>query len=173
MMRRMSAPSVVRAAARNNAEWCDTFCRTHGLWGRFRSDSWLSPVRTPPYYPDAVTLLPEVAIEQILFNIDASKGCSVKDSFARLDLAAAGFQPLVAAEWLVPEPAEARAASHSEWSALTKQHELEEWEAAWADVPRASGFFQPALLTERTIGCSRATKAIESLQEPLPIEVLQ
>lgn len=151
MMRRMSGPSVVRAAARNNAEWCDAFCRTHDLWGRFRFDSWLSPVRTPPYYPDAVTLLPKVAIEQILFNIDASEGCSLKDSFARLDLTAAGFQPLIAAEWLVREPAEARAASHSEWSALTKQHELEEWEAAWADVPRASALFRPALLTERTI----------------------
>jgi hypothetical protein len=39
-------------------------------------------VRTPPYYPDAVTLLPDVSIEQVLSGIDTSEGCSVKDSFA-------------------------------------------------------------------------------------------
>jgi hypothetical protein len=27
---------LVRTAARNNAEWCDAFCRTHGVRGRFR-----------------------------------------------------------------------------------------------------------------------------------------
>ncbi len=81
-MRGMAARSLVRVAAQNNAEWCDAFCRTHGVVGRFRAGSWFSPVRTPPYYPDAVTLLPELSVEQLLSGIDTGEGCSVKDSFA-------------------------------------------------------------------------------------------
>ena len=77
----MSERSLVRVVAQNNAEWCDAFCRTHGVVGRFHADSWFSPVRTPPYYPDAVTLLPEITIEQVLSGIDTSEGCSVKDGF--------------------------------------------------------------------------------------------
>src|SRR5215211_4839028 len=94
----MSEPALVRTAARNNAEWCDAICRTYGIAGRFGADSWSSPTRTPQYYPDAVTLLPGVAVSQLLSGIDAGEGCSVKDSFAHLD--PAGFRPLFHAEWL-------------------------------------------------------------------------
>jgi hypothetical protein len=57
---------LIRVAALNNAEWCDAFCRTHGIVGHFRAGYWFSPVRTPRYYPDAVTLLPEITLEQVL-----------------------------------------------------------------------------------------------------------
>ena len=103
----MSNRSLIRLAAQDNAEWCDAFCRTHGTVGHFRADYWFSPVRTPPDYPDAVTLLPEITIEQVLSGIDTGEGCSVKDSFADLDLVAAGFRPLFRAQWLAREPAEA------------------------------------------------------------------
>jgi hypothetical protein len=147
----MSEPLLVRAAARNNAEWCDAFCRTHGVAGRFRADSWCSPLRTPPYYPDAVTLLPEVAVEELLSGIDTGEGCSVKDSFADLDLAVAGFRPLFRAEWLVRDPPEPRVASARRWSPLTSEEQLREWEAAWAESPEGSGFFRPALLADEAI----------------------
>jgi hypothetical protein len=147
----MSEPLLVRAAARNNAEWCDAFCRTHGISGRLRADSWSSPVRTPPYYPDAVTLLPEVAVEELLADIDASEGCSVKDSFAHLDLADAGFRPLFRAEWLVRNAPEPGVASEPQWSRLTSEEQLREWEAAWAGSQEGSGFFRPALLADDAI----------------------
>jgi hypothetical protein len=86
----VSGRSLVRAAARNNAAWCHAFARTHGIAGRFQAAFWSSPVRTPAYYPDAVTLRPNFAVESLLFGIDAGEGCSVKDSFACLDLGAAG-----------------------------------------------------------------------------------
>lgn len=151
-MRGMSDQQLVGVAAQNNAEWCDAFCRTHGVVGRFHAHSWFSPVRTPPYYPDAVTLLPDITIEQVLSGIDTSEGCSVKDSFAGLDLAAAGFRSLFRAEWLAREPAEARAPSARGWLALTTAEQLGEWEAAWAELPEGSGFFRRALLEDETIG---------------------
>ncbi len=45
-------------AALNNAEWCDAMCRAHGLPGVFTPRAWTNPVRTPLFYPDAVTLSP-------------------------------------------------------------------------------------------------------------------
>lgn len=151
-MHGVSTQPLIRVAAQNNAEWCDAFCRTHDIVGHFRTDYWSSPVRTPRYYPDAVTLLPEITIERVLSGIDTSEGCSVKDSFAGLDLAAAGFQPLFTAHWLAREPAGSRIRSARRWSVLTTAEQLGEWEAAWADSPEGAGFFKPSLLKDETIG---------------------
>jgi len=109
-------------------------------------------VRTPRYYPDAVTLLPEITIEQVLSGIDTSEGCSVKDSFAGLDLAAAGFRPLFRAHWLAREPAGSRVRSARRWSLLTTAEQLDEWEAAWDGSAEGAGFFKPSLLEDETIG---------------------
>ena len=90
----------IQQAARNNAELCDIVCRTHGVTGVFVTDAWTSARRTPPLYPDAVTLEPGVVARDLLTRIDTRPGCSVKDSFADLDLRAAGFTILFSAEWI-------------------------------------------------------------------------
>jgi hypothetical protein len=128
---------LVRAAARNNAEWCHLFCRTYGVDGRFEAGRWFSPHRTPPYYPDAVTLLPETTAEQVLAGIDTGPGCSVKDSFDALDLEPYGFRPLFRGEWLVAEPS----SEEPHWAVAG---DLQEWSAAWGDAD----FFRPALLDD-------------------------
>jgi hypothetical protein len=145
---------LITVAALNNAEWCDAFCRTHGIVGYFRAGYWFSPVRTPRYYPDAITLLPEITLEQVLSGIDTSEGCSVKDSFAGLDLAAAGFRPLFRAHWLTREPADSRVRFARGWSVLTAAEQLGEWESAWAGSADGAGlgFFKPLLLEDKTIG---------------------
>ena len=148
----MSELRLVRAAARNNADWCDAFCRTHGVRGRFRADSWSSPVRTPPRFPDAVTLVPELAVEQLLSGIDASEGCSVKDSLADLDLSADGFRPLFHAEWLHRASRDRRVAGARRWSRLETEQQLGEWESAWAGSLEVAGFFRPSLLADASIG---------------------
>ncbi len=90
----------VADAARVNARWCDTVCRAHGFAGTFTRHVWKSARRTPPLYPDAVTLTPDVTVPEVLEGIETSPGCSVKDSFGRLDLSQAGFEVLVEAEWI-------------------------------------------------------------------------
>jgi RimJ/RimL family protein N-acetyltransferase len=135
----------VRAAARNNAEWCDAFCRAHGIAGRFDEDAWWSAERTPPLYPDAVTLVPGVDAATLLARIDAGAGCSIKDSFGDLDLAADGFEVLFRAQWLRLEAAGGR----ESWSWVRTTKELSKWEAAWgADAP---GVFPAALLADETV----------------------
>jgi len=141
---------IVYAAARNNAEWCDFFCRTYGIAGRFDAELWTSPARTPTFYPDAVTLVPGVAPEQFLSAIDTSDGCSVKDSFANLDLTADGFRVLFRGEWLFREPREA-APTSSRWLVIERREQLEEWESMWRVPPAPPAFFRPALLADAGI----------------------
>ncbi|OAR26409.1 hypothetical protein A8W25_06290 [Streptomyces sp. ERV7] len=133
-----------RAAARNNAEWCEALCRAHGITGAWGPHAWTSARRTPPLYPDAVTLDPAAAAHEITAGIDASPGASVKDSFATLDLTSDGFEVLFDAQWIhrpAPGPGEGG------WELVRTEAELERWEQAWADGD-GGGLFPAALLAE-------------------------
>ena len=89
------------AAARNNAEWCDLVCRMHGVVGIRRRPGVVVPCSYAGGYPDAVTLSPAIEARDLLARIDATGGCSVKDSFGALDLDAYGFRVLLDAHWIV------------------------------------------------------------------------
>ena len=93
-------PVDVRAAVANNVAWCDGQTRRAGGAPVRDADAWSCPTRTPPRYPDAITLRPGVDPARLLDRIDAGPGCSIKDSFADLDLAGHGFSVLFRAEWI-------------------------------------------------------------------------
>jgi hypothetical protein len=139
--------SHVRTAARNNAEWCDAVCRTHGLPGEFGDAAWTNARRTPQFYPDAVTLSAAAAATDVLPGIDlTSAGTSIKDSFGCLDLTAAGFDVLFEASWIhrpagfpAPEPS-----GDVNWSPVASPAEL----AAWAVACGGGQVFRSELLAE-------------------------
>ncbi|MGW7342922.1 hypothetical protein [Streptomyces sp. NPDC054854] len=141
--------ALLLAAARNNADWCDAVCRAHGVPTTFTPAAWSGAARTPPMYPDAVSLTPGATPEEVLGGVDtASPGCGVKDSFAALDLTPAGFEVLFEARW-IHRPAGPAAAGTGDagpsWSRVRDTGELADWEAAWGDG-EPSGLFRPALL---------------------------
>lgn len=147
----MTKDDRVELAARNNARWCHTMCRTHGLTGSFTPDAWTSARRTPPLYPDAVTLTPDARAADVLARADtAAPGASVKDSYAVLDLAPAGFAVLFEAQWLhrpahaaaVPAPAGPR------WERVTTEAELAGWADAWDGGQGLADLFRPELLRD-------------------------
>ncbi len=124
--------SLWSMAAANNAELCDVVCRTHGLAGRFDDDAWTSRTRTPPLYPDAVTLVPECSVPELLARVDPSPGCSIKDSFASLDLAPFGFRALFDAQWIARAPSTAAPVAAGErWTVVREQDAFATWEQAW------------------------------------------
>ncbi|MGW6565175.1 hypothetical protein [Streptomyces sp. NPDC054975] len=126
---------MITEAALNNAEWCEAMCRAHGHPGSFGPRAWTNARRTPPYYPDAVTLTADASVRDVLDDIDRSApGASVKDSFARLDLTAEGFRPLFEARWihrpadlLVPAPTDG-----THWRAVRTPAALTDWATAWS-----------------------------------------
>lgn len=148
---------------RNNAAWCAAVCRSHDIpaWGiprparaegTFGTAAWWSPRRTPPYYPDAVTLCPDAGPAAFLARIDtASPGCTVKDSYATLDLTSHGFVGLFAAQWIhraaglpLPDLTPLRAVP------VTTGEGLHAWQTAWHgdDAPDV---FRPALLDDPSV----------------------
>ncbi|MEU5908805.1 hypothetical protein ABZ780_31110 [Micromonospora sp. NPDC047467] len=131
---------VRSAAARNNAEWCDVVCGSHGVAGRFDADAWSTPRRSPTWYPDAVTLRPGVDADALLARIDAGPGASVKDSFADLDLSGYGFRVLFDAQWIHRPPTDPPA--DPPLTRVTTPDRL----AAWAVAHGGGELFQPALL---------------------------
>ncbi|MFI7452250.1 hypothetical protein ACIBQX_32475 [Nonomuraea sp. NPDC049714] len=141
-------------AALNNAEWCDAMCRAHGFPGVFAPRAWTNPVRTPLFYPDAVTLSPDATLDDVLPGIDTGPGASIKDSFATLDLRPAGFEALIEATWIHrPAPASTQASASRQaaggitWHLVAEADGLRAWELACFDG-EPQGLFTAPLLTE-------------------------
>lgn len=127
------------AAARDNATWCDIVCGSHGSTGCTDAAAWSVPRRSPPWYPDAVTLRPGVDAETLLARIDAGPGASVKDSFADLDLSGYGFRVLFEAQWIHKPPSTPPPVAPL--TPVSTPDELAAWAAA-----HGGGLFRPALL---------------------------
>lgn len=131
--------------ARNNAEWCDAVCRAHGISTVFGSEFWSAAERTPPYYPDAVTLTRDASADDLLRTVDNSAGCSVKDSFACLDLESHGFTVLFEAHWIVRRPDQT--INSPQWTQMRTPDRLRDWECGFG----SDGLFPPALLADERI----------------------
>jgi hypothetical protein len=148
----MDLGSVARRAAANNAEWCDLVCRTHAIHGTFDGEAWSSPTRTPPFYPDAVTLGADVPVPDLLARIDASRGCSIKDSFASLDLTSFGFRALFDAAWTVRRATPGqRSPTGLRWDVVRDPERFVGWEQAWRGDGGQRHVLRPALLDHEDV----------------------
>ena len=133
-------------AARNNALWCDAVARSHGVVTTTDADAWTAATRTPPYYPDAVTLSPTVGEYDVLARVDDSDGCSVKDSWSRLDLSMEDFARLVVGEWVWLDPSVRLAPAGPTWRRVGTASDMAAWVRAWASDPEAEAILRPSLL---------------------------
>lgn len=140
---------LLQAAARNNAEWCAAMSRSHGLSSEFGQHAWSAAVRTPPRYPDAVTLVPGADASALLARIDTeAPGASVKDSFADLDLTQAGFHVLFDAQWIYRPAGAAVAAADLAWDVVADPRMLRAWALAWDAGEGNADLFRPGLLDD-------------------------
>ena len=153
----------VRSAAYNNAVWCDSVCRAHGLIGEFAPGIWLNRHQTPQFYPNAVTISDQVDSAVSIRALIAAKvpgQLSVKDSFSALDLAPLGFSVLFEAQWIyrpasMPLPRSRR--EDVRWAKIDPSSDLVKWEVAWRGEPAEestspmSRIFMPSLLDDPDI----------------------
>jgi hypothetical protein len=139
-------------AAANNAEWCDAVCRAHGIETEVDAQAWTSRSRTPPLYPDAVTLVPHPPVPELLARIDSSPGCSIKDSFASLDLTGYGFRVLFDAQWVVRAPIDPPALPDSpRWVVVRDVDGFGAWENAWQSRDGAPDVLRADLLRTQSV----------------------
>jgi hypothetical protein len=142
--------ALLGAAVANNALWCDAVCRSHGYPGVFSDRLWISAHHDLEFYPNMITLRPEVTAAETASARDRSGRCAVKDSFAHLDLAGEGWTMLFEAEWIACTAAQAGPGEPGLcWDTVTDAGELSQWETAWArgDSP-ARPLFRPELLAD-------------------------
>jgi hypothetical protein len=149
-----SNPTIpVSHAAMANAVLCHLVAEAHGRRPDFGPEAWTCPERTPPLYPDAVTLRPGVDPDELLAKVDAGPGCSVKDSFYDLDLEPFGFRVLFEADWMRVEPGPINGGN--EVSLVSERVDdadsLALWEEGWRRSPTGRGAgpgrtFPPSLL---------------------------
>lgn len=152
----MSGLPPPAAAAHNNALWCDTVCRTHGLPTALDGAFWRCLEPAPPFYPNAVTLDPhaqETQVAQIAVMIASGLGeaWAVKDSFSALDLAPLGFAPLFEATWIGRPPGTLHNPDpRLRWEVVRDEEGLAAWEVAWAagSDPLPARLFLPPLLAD-------------------------
>ncbi|TMD41287.1 MAG: hypothetical protein E6I90_14020 [Chloroflexi bacterium] len=152
---------LLQLAAYNNAVWCDSVCRSHNVPGEFLETVWVNRHQTPVYYPNLVTLSSaaerDLQKEPIVDLLTAKRGhtVSVKDSFARLDLAPFGFHHLFQAQWILRQAHTAfrgHATTDLRWERIVSEEELARWEEAWSGTaPSTNRLFLPALLENAEI----------------------
>jgi hypothetical protein len=142
--------ALLDAAVVNNALWCDAVCRSHGYRGAFSARLWTSAHHDLEFYPNAISLRPDVAAAEAVAARELPGRYAVKDSFARLDLAAEGLTLLFEAEWIACRPGAAGAADPGlSWDRVTEAGELSAWERAWAQGDSAGRpLFRPGLLAD-------------------------
>jgi hypothetical protein len=144
--------------ARNNAEFCDRICRSHGVPGRFERPLWIQERKGPAFYPNLVTLTRDDGAEQTA-QIAALRArnpdIAVKDSFGTLDLADIGMRRLFDAEWIwmTAESSTEVAGQPERWDKIDDAADLTHWQAAWRgnQPPLARPVFLPDLLDDPAI----------------------
>jgi hypothetical protein len=117
------------AAVLNNAGWCDLVCRGHGVTTDWPEGLWVSRQPTPQFYPEAVTLHENLAPNQVIDELPVGI-CSVKDSFADLDLASHDFELLFEARWIY-RASTADAAAPTGWTTVSAEGDFVRWREAW------------------------------------------
>jgi len=100
----MAGADPLTLAVRESAAWCDLVCRLHRFTQEGDARLWWSARRTPDLFPDAITLVPDLSVLDVLGRITDSPGASVKDSFATLDLTDQGWTVLLDATWIARPP---------------------------------------------------------------------
>ena len=152
----MHGEELLGAAVTSNALWCDAVCRSHGYPGAFSGRLWMSPDHDLEFYPNAITLRPDVAAPETVAARDPSRPYAVKDSFARLNLAPEGLELLFDAEWIACSTAPAGPGrSDLCWDTVADARELGLWETAWAQADSSDGpLFRPGLLAVHDQGRS-------------------
>ena len=169
--------SQVEQAARNNAIWCDTICRAHGVAGEFDAAVWFNRNPVPRFYPNVVTLVEQRHIATQFAQIQDLAASfpghwAVKDSFAELDLSALAFELLFEANWIWRAPSARLPNTHDQevqWVRLQGAAQLAQWESAWSGNPIGHSatpqprLFLPALLADPDVAFIAAYQGNEMI----------
>jgi hypothetical protein len=147
-------------AVLNNAQWCDAVCRAHAAPGHFASSAWINTNKTPPLYPNMVTITAHDVASQLktvelLIEARSDFPHAVKDSFNNLDLEQLGFMQLFDAQWYARAPVpipEYLLGNAGHWQCLSTEPELVAWEKAWRQAGEHEDILETSMFPAKLLG---------------------
>jgi hypothetical protein len=132
----------LRVAVDASVGWYEDILALHGVGSILVDGLWSALDKPPPLHSDAVVVEPEVTADRVLARLGGRTHCGVKDSFARLDLAASDMHLLFSATWVYREAAPRPDRVARGWATVTGVREL----AAWNDRHDTAEVLVPPLL---------------------------
>jgi hypothetical protein len=136
---------MIRQAVENNARWCDLVCRSHGITTSWKEGFWVSRQPSPRFYPEAITLQGKLAPAEVIDELPPGM-CSVKDSFADLELEGHGFEQRFEARWIYRPPT-AGTPPATGWTTVSTELEF----GRWLEACGLAGVLPAALLREASV----------------------
>ena len=148
----MTNEELLNGAIKNNAELCELVCSSNGTTGVYRNGYWVSAHTVADYYPNFITIDPDVNIDLFqkeIADFNPKRAWTVKDSYSKFNLKPLGFKTLFTASWVkAPEKFSASEPTQAEWKVVESEEELLAWEKSWSGrwEPKQKTLFKPALL---------------------------
>lgn len=135
---------ILNKAVRNNAAWCDAVTNSHNASGQFLEEVWINRNVVPRFYPNVITLKPNVNdITKFLEQIPLPT-FTIKDSYNSLNVAENRYSILFEAEWIALRAS--LSVPTENWKVIKTPEELEAWEMAWNKNVIEKRIFLPVLL---------------------------
>jgi hypothetical protein len=145
----------IEVAVENNASWCDLVCRTHGIATSWREGFWVSRQPSPQFYPEGISLQENLVADQLIDELPVGI-CSVKDSFADLDLAGHGFELMFEARWIYRAPTTGTEPVVG-WTTVSTDEDF----VVWLDACGLAGVLPAALLHDESVRFLQRKRADE------------
>ena len=117
----------VKQAVDNNIAWCQLVSAAFGKPSFTTDKVWGLHTTAPLYYPELITTSRTTIEEDILEFLKLDHICSLKDSYATLQLEPLGFQLLIEAEWICHPSVNEQKPESCQWSIVQTEKEFERW----------------------------------------------
>lgn len=120
-------------ALNNNLRWCQTVAQLHNIPHETQASLWQSQQAMPTFFPNLVTLSPELTTDKLQNVLPQSGSYFIKDSFATMKLEGDEFIKLFDAQWYCA-PAlldNGKQQSGIEITEVIDAEQLKQWESLW------------------------------------------
>lgn len=141
-------------AINNNLIWCQTVAKRHQVQGEEQQAYWQASAAMPTFFPNLVTLKPQLTSEALIADLPKQGTFFIKDSFARLELESAQFIKLFDAQWYCASQLANLTHSDTETkvTTVTDAEGLKQWEQLWRGEESFEPVYPCVFLDNDTIG---------------------
>jgi hypothetical protein len=139
--------------ARNNADLYQAVFRAHNIADTRTPEAWSSSANAPPYYSNFVALSEasgtELSKQISKLKRELTPPFSVKDSFAKLEIAKLGFSILFEATWISRSVHRVVSNLPIQWKRVSSESDFARWQNAWQQSsPTEERVFIPKMLAD-------------------------